>query len=83
MKDGEVIRFDGQGNECPGHETGDIVIILDEIAHKMFRHHESDNLIMDMNINSDEALLGIRRTVVMPDDRKLLVTSSPGIQHNL
>ena len=78
MKDGEVIRFGGQGNECPGHQTGDIVIVLDEIVHKLFRHHESDDLLMEMNIDYNEALRGISRTVVTPDARKLLVTSTPG-----
>ena len=79
MKDGEVIRFEGQGNECPGHETGDILIVLDEIVHKLFRHHETDNLIMEMNIDSKEALRGIRRTIITPDGRPLLLTSNPGI----
>ena len=78
MKDGEVIRFCGQGNESPGHETGDILIVLDEIVHKLFRHHETVDLIMDMNIDIKEALCGIRRTILTPDDRTLLLTNVPG-----
>merc|ERR1712240_885724 len=39
MKDGQKITFAGEGDQEPGLEPGDIIIILDEKAHPTFTRH--------------------------------------------
>ena len=36
MKDGQQVRFAGEGDQSPGLEPGDIVIVLDEKEHNFF-----------------------------------------------
>ena len=56
MKDGESIRFSGEGDQKPGFESGDMIIVLDETSHNTFHHHDNDDLIMEMSIDLVEAL---------------------------
>lgn len=37
MQDGEQIRFGGEGDQVPGLEPGDILIVLDEKEHETFK----------------------------------------------
>ena len=37
MKDEEQIRFSGEGDQEPGLEPGDVVIVLDEKPHSTFK----------------------------------------------
>jgi DnaJ homolog subfamily A member 1 len=37
MQDGQKIMFSGEGDQEPGLEPGDIVIVLDEKEHQIFR----------------------------------------------
>ena len=37
MKDGQQIRFSGEGDQEPGLEPGDIIIVLDENEHTAFK----------------------------------------------
>merc|ERR1712013_798810 len=46
------------GDQEPGLEPGDIIIILDEKAHTLFKRNGSD-LVMKMDISLTEALTGI------------------------
>lgn len=78
MKDGQKIMFHGEGDQEPGLEPGDVVIILDQKKHPVF-HRENDNLIMKMNIKLVEALCGFKKTIQTLDDRTLIITSAPGI----
>ena len=54
MSDGQKITFGGEGDQEPGLEPGDIIIILDEKEHATFKRNGTD-LIMKMNINITEA----------------------------
>lgn len=47
MKDGQKITFRGEGDQEPGIEPGDIVIILDETEHSVFKRRGLD-LYMSM-----------------------------------
>nr|XP_020475055.1 dnaJ homolog subfamily A member 4-like [Monopterus albus]XP_020475057.1 dnaJ homolog subfamily A member 4-like [Monopterus albus] len=77
MKDGQKIMFHGEGDQEPGLEPGDVIIVLDQKDHPVFQRHE-DNLMMKMNIKLVEALCGFRRTVQTLDNRTLIISTQPG-----
>jgi len=82
MKNGQKITFAGEADEAPGAETGDIIIVLAERKHDVFKRNGND-LYMEMNLSLVEALCGFSLTIKHLDGRTLLVKSSPGeiIQH--
>lgn len=77
MEDGQKISFYGEGDQSPGLEPGDIIIVLEEREHAVFRRREMD-LFMKMEINLTEALCGFKRTIKTLDNRTLVITSHPG-----
>lgn len=77
MRDGQQIRFAGEGDQEPGLEPGDIVIVLDEKDHSEFRRRGND-LIMQKEILLVEALCGFQTTIKTLDSRILVITSLPG-----
>jgi len=77
MKDGQQIRFAGEGDQEPGLEPGDIVIVLDEKEHGTFRRNGVD-LILKMEIELVEALCGCQKTIETLDKRSLVLTVLPG-----
>jgi len=77
MEEGQKIVFHGQGDQEPGIEAGDVVIILIEKKHDTFERKERD-LHMKMEIDLVDALCGLRRSVMTLDDRELIVSSLPG-----
>lgn len=77
MKDGENIRFGGEGDQEPGLEAGDIIIVLDEKDHERFKRQDID-LVTDMEIELVEALCGFQKTIKTLDNRTLVITSLPG-----
>lgn len=83
MKDGQKITFHGEGDQEPGLEPGDVVIVLDQKDHPVFQRQD-DNLIMKLNIKLVEALCGFRKTIQTLDNRTLVINSQPGevIKHN-
>lgn len=81
MKDGQKITFTGEGDQEPGLEPGDVVIVLDQKEHLVFKRRE-DNLTMKMNIKIVEALCGFKKTIQMLDDRTLVISSLPGNSPN-
>lgn len=82
MKDGQRITFNGEGDQEPGLEPGDVIIVLELKQHPVFQRQDN-NLIMKMNIKLVEALCGFKKTICTLDDRTLIVHSSPGISHVL
>jgi len=77
MKDGENIRFTGEGDQEPGLEAGDIIIVLDEKEHKTFKRNGMD-LIMEMELQLVEALCGFHKTIETLDERTLVILNLPG-----
>lgn len=78
MKDGQQVRFSGEGDQEPGLEPGDIIIVLDEKPHEQFQRHGID-LIYKMEVDLVEALCGFQKTVDTLDKRTLIVTCLPGM----
>lgn len=77
MKDSQRITFHGEGDQEPGLEPGDVIIVLDQKEHPVFQR-QNDNLIMKMNIKLVEALCGFRKTIETLDGRTLIISSQPG-----
>ena len=78
MKDGENIRFTGEGDQEPGVEPGDIVIVLDEKPHDVFKRRDLD-LVMTLELDLVEALCGFQRTITTLDKRTLVISTMPGL----
>lgn len=77
MKDDQQIRFNGEGDQEPGLEPGDIIIVLDEKEHAQFRRRGND-LIMQKEISLVEALCGFQNTIKTLDNRQLVIHTVPG-----
>lgn len=59
MRDGQEIRFNKEGDEKPGYETGDIVITLDQNGHNNFERH-GNTLYTVKNISLYESYAAAR-----------------------
>ncbi|KAK0148868.1 DnaJ subfamily A member 4 [Merluccius polli] len=77
MKDGQRITFHGEGDQEPGLEPGDVIIVLDQKEHPVFQRQE-DNLIMKMDIKLVEALCGFKKPILTLDSRTLIISTQPG-----
>ena len=77
MKDGEKVVFEGDGDQAPDIEPGDIIIVLDEQEHEIFKRKGKD-LVMEMHISLADALCGFKRNIETVDGRILLIQSDPG-----
>lgn len=83
MQDSQSIRFTGEGDQMPGYQTGDIVIVLDEKKHDVFERRRQD-LVTVMQLQMVEALCGFTRVIRTLDSRFLVIKNKPGevIQNN-
>lgn len=77
MQDGERIVLHGEGDQEPGVQPGDIIIVIDEKPHPVFKRHQTD-LVMQMDLELVEALCGFQKSIDTLDNRTLIVTSYPG-----
>jgi DnaJ family protein A protein 2 len=77
MKAGQKIVFSGEADEYPGIEAGDIIFVIAEKKHDLFKRSGND-LIIDYKIPLIEALAGFSFTVKHLDDRELLIKSEKG-----
>ncbi|CAJ1056669.1 dnaJ homolog subfamily A member 4 [Xyrichtys novacula] len=77
MKDGQKITFHGEGDQEPGLEPGDVIIVLDQKEHSVFQRN-GDDLMTKMNIKLVEALCGFKRSITTLDNRQLIINSPPG-----
>jgi DnaJ family protein A protein 2 len=77
MHNGQKIPFRGEGDQSPGMEPGDVIIVLQEKEHETFQRH-GDDLICTYNLGLTEALCGFEFTVKHLDGRDLVIKSPPG-----
>lgn len=77
MKDGDKVTFEGEGDQAPDIEPGDIIVVLDEQEHGTFKRKGSD-LFMEMTIKLADALCGFQKNIETLDHRKLLIQTVPG-----
>jgi DnaJ family protein A protein 2 len=72
MKEGQTITFNGEADQAPGAEPGDVVIVVDEKPHERFRRR-GDDLFMERDIDLLTAVSGGSFYVEHLDDRSLKV----------
>ncbi|CAE8620573.1 unnamed protein product [Polarella glacialis] len=77
QEDSTEIRFSGQADEAPGHDTGDVVIVVREKSHKTFQRVK-ESLVMSKKLSLAEALCGFQITTKFLDGEDLVIRSSPG-----
>merc|ERR1719270_447628 len=77
MVDNQMITFTGEGDQEPGMEPGDIIIVLDEKEHAQFKRNGID-LIHTINISLSDSLCSFKRTITTLDDRTLVIQAVPG-----
>lgn len=77
MKDNQKITFRGEGDQQPGVEPGDVIIVLQQVEHEKFKR-QGDDLHYTMNIGLTEALCGFKVPLQQLDKRELLITNNPG-----
>lgn len=77
MNDGQKIIFNGEGDQEPELEAGDIIIVLDEKEHPIYKRSGND-LILRLEIQLVEALCGFQKLIRTLDDRDLVITALPG-----
>ncbi|KAM3919051.1 dnaJ homolog subfamily A member 1-like [Leptodactylus fuscus] len=77
MKDRHKLVFRGEGDQYPNHPSGDVIIILNQEQHPVYKRSGND-LIMDMEIGLADALCFCRQALQTLDDRTILITSRPG-----
>lgn len=77
MKNGEKILFRGEGDQVPGVEAGDIVIVLDQKAHDTFERQGID-LYVTKKISLTESLCGFTMLLNHLDGRSLVIKNNPG-----
>jgi DnaJ-class molecular chaperone len=84
MRDEQVIRYNKQGDEMPGYETGDIVINLRQNGHPYFERG-SDDLFIVKNISLYESYAAaagmISLTVRTLDNRYLILNTNGSLLH--
>jgi DnaJ homolog subfamily A member 2 len=77
MRDGQKIYLRGEGDQQPGVEPGDVIIMLQPKPHDKFQR-SGDDLIMTHTISLTEALCGFSLVVTQLDGRELLIRHPAG-----
>lgn len=77
MKEGQTISFTGEADQSPGIEPGDVVIVIEEKPHEIFKR-KGDDLYAEVSIDLLTALAGGQFALQHLDERALIVTIHPG-----
>lgn len=77
MKNGQKIKFAGEADELPGTIPGDVIFVVQEKEHDIFKRKGND-LVCTINIELTEALCGFTKTVTHLDNRVLKIESPAG-----
>jgi DnaJ family protein A protein 2 len=77
MQHGQKITFSEQADQLPDITPGDIVLVLQEKEHPIFKR-DGEDLVMQKKITLSEALCGFQFTITHLDNRVLLVKSQQG-----
>lgn len=72
-----IIKFNGEGNEIPDAEAGDLLIKVSVKKHKTYTRSGAD-LIIEKEITLKQALLGFSFTLKHLDGKDFTVSTVPG-----
>merc|ERR1719440_1030216 len=75
--DNHKVTFREMADEHPDMDTGDVIFVLKQQEHEIFKRRGAD-LFIERDISLVEALCGFEMELVHLDGRKLLVKTSPG-----
>jgi len=75
--DGHKISFREMADEHPNADTGDVIFVLKQQEHPIFKRRGAD-LFIEKKISLVEALSGFQMDITHLDGRKLLVKTAPG-----
>jgi len=75
--DNHKVVFREMADEQPDHDTGDVVFVLKQQEHAVFKRRGAD-LFVEKDISLVEALCGFEMEINHLDGRKLLVKTNPG-----
>ncbi|XP_052899766.1 dnaJ homolog subfamily A member 4-like [Anopheles moucheti] len=77
MKDEQRIVLKGEGDQEPDHRPGDIVLVLEEKPHAVFKRTGQD-LLANVKLQLSEALCGFRKVIKTLDGRDIVIQTFPG-----
>ncbi|XP_074645562.1 dnaJ homolog subfamily A member 2-like [Tubulanus polymorphus] len=77
MRDGQKIPFPGEGDQQPGMEAGDVIIVLQQKENDTYTRNGCD-LSCTYNLGLTEALCGFQFVIKHLDGRDLVIKSPPG-----
>ena len=77
MQNGQKLPFRGEGDQQPGVEPGDVIIVIQEKEHDTFTRRGND-LICTYNLGLVEALCGLEFTIKALDGRILVIRNERG-----
>jgi DnaJ-class molecular chaperone len=80
-KNGTKITFDGEGDIRPGFEPQDIVFVIREQSHPLFKR-EGDNIICEETISLKNALCGFTLNKIGIDGKQITLNMKDVIQPN-
>lgn len=73
MYDKKNIHHKNKGDEYPGYERGDLLFIIREEEHPIFKRIDRNNLHIKKKINLVEALMGVRLYIEHLDKKNIYV----------
>ncbi|KAI1719280.1 dnaJ central domain-containing protein [Ditylenchus destructor] len=77
MRDNQKIVFQGEGDQEPDIEPGDVVLVVRTKSHDTFER-KGDDLFLRKKISVNEALCGYTSVIQHLDGRNLVMSSVPG-----
>jgi len=77
MQHNQKITFSGEGDQAPDVIPGDIVLVIQQKAHSVFKR-EGDDLYFEKTIKLSEALCGFQFPITHLDGRIILLKSKVG-----
>lgn len=78
MENGDGVSFEGLADEKPGVTAGDLRYVVNELPHKRFKRigNEGEDLMMEMELNMVEALVGFEKKFEHLDGEFVTATDS-------
>lgn len=77
MKDSHKITLHGEGDQMPGAESGDVIVVLQQEPHELFQRQGCD-LYMTHKLGMVEALCGMHFAIKHLDGRDLVIRCPAG-----